>query len=54
MKFNWRFVANRAARMHFVVVSTPNLAFCARFVETHEPVRVHMFNPEPTAEGFVV
>src|SRR5262245_5842652 len=40
------FVANRAVRSVFVVVSTPSLAFSPRIVEAHEPMRVQAFRSE--------
>ena len=46
------FVADRAVRSLLVVVSTPSLAFSARIVEAHEPMRIQAFRPELAVEGF--
>src|SRR5215210_2135537 len=52
MKLYRRFVADRAVRTHLIVVSTPSLAFCARLVEAHEPVRVQTLRSEFAVERF--
>jgi len=37
---------------HFVLVSSPSLAFSARVVEAHEPMLVQAFRPELAVEAF--
>jgi hypothetical protein len=46
------FIADRAVRSCLIVVSTPSLAFSARIVEAHEPVRVEAFRSEFAVERF--
>ena len=46
------FITDRAVRSFLIVVSTPSLAFSARIVEAHEPVRVEAFPSELAVEGF--
>jgi hypothetical protein len=52
VKLYRRFVADRTVWTHLVMVSAPGLAFCARFVEAHEPVGVQALCSELAVEGF--
>ena len=57
MKHDGHFVADRAVRLHLVVVSTPSLAFSPCRVEAQEPVGIQALGPELALqaldEGFV-
>ena len=46
MKHDGHFVADRAVRLHLVVVSTPSLAFSPCLVEAQEPVGVQALGSE--------
>src|SRR5579864_5170548 len=45
-------IADRAVRSDLVVVSTPSLAFSARFVEAEEPVHVQTLSAELAVQAF--
>jgi hypothetical protein len=49
---NRRFIADRAVWALLVLVSAPSLRLFLRIDKRHEPMRVQLFRPEASVEGF--